>query len=142
MFPRGVSQFFSVLFFATIYLLGIDSQIGIMESLLTYIKDSLEEAGRRVNEPLVVTLTCCALFVCSLPLCTDAGKCSSSAGRGGRGAGGGLTHRPLAGAGYYWHVRPPPPPSAHALTHRTAHTTGRRCSGITAATCRCSPSAG
>lgn len=94
MFPRGVSQFFSVLFFATIYLLGIDSQIGIMESLLTYIKDSLEEAGRRVNEPLVVTLTCCALFVCSLPLCTDAGKCSSSAGRGGRGAGGGLTDRP------------------------------------------------
>merc|ERR1739847_226189 len=39
-FPNGAAQAFSVVFFLMIITLGIDTQIGVMEAVLTFVKET------------------------------------------------------------------------------------------------------
>ena len=70
-FPNGAAQCFSVVFFLMIITLGIDTQIGVMEAVLTFVKET--RLGDKLPGPLLTVLTCFLGFLLSLPCTTDAG---------------------------------------------------------------------
>ncbi|XP_027204167.2 LOW QUALITY PROTEIN: sodium- and chloride-dependent glycine transporter 1-like [Dermatophagoides pteronyssinus] len=76
--PEGLSRMpisllWSVLFFTMLFLLGIDSQFAMVETVITYLFDDIRSKKIKVNKPLVVILTSFVWFILGLPLCTNAG---------------------------------------------------------------------
>ncbi|CAG2105152.1 unnamed protein product [Medioppia subpectinata] len=76
--PEGLSQMplsivWSMMFFAMLFLLGIDSQFAMVETVITYIFDLLRNSKYKLNKPAVVTIAGFIWFLCGLPLCTNAG---------------------------------------------------------------------
>ncbi|XP_046913168.2 sodium- and chloride-dependent glycine transporter 1 [Dermatophagoides farinae] len=76
--PEGLSRMpisllWSVLFFTMLFLLGIDSQFAMVETVITYLFDDIRSKKLKVNKPLIVILTSIVWFLFGLPLCTNAG---------------------------------------------------------------------
>jgi len=65
--------FFSVLFFFTLFLLGIDSAFAMIEACTTVICDTDFAAKRGWNKMWVSLVLCIIAFLLSLPYCTDVG---------------------------------------------------------------------
>lgn len=70
-FPNGAAQVFSVLFFLMIITLGIDTQIGVTEAVITFAKET--RLSNYMSGPWITFLTCLVGFLLSLPCTTDAG---------------------------------------------------------------------
>jgi len=70
-FPQGAAQAFSVVFFLMIVTLGIDTQIGVTESVITFVKEL--PVFKSWSGPWVTVFTCLVGFGLSLPCTTDAG---------------------------------------------------------------------
>lgn len=66
-FPR----FWSVAFFAMLFLLAIDSEFGFLEAALTPLKDEIQ--AFRIYETAVATASCVFLFLMGLPIATQGG---------------------------------------------------------------------
>lgn len=76
--PDGLSQMsgsivWSVLYFFMLFLLGIDSQFAMIETVTTYIFDNFRSSGRELNKPMIVSATCVVMFLLGIPYCTNAG---------------------------------------------------------------------
>ena len=56
-----------------IFCLGIDSQIGLVETVITFVKDTVKDAGINLSPTMVTILTCFAGFILGIPCVTDAG---------------------------------------------------------------------
>ena len=73
-FPNGLAQFFSVLFFLMIATLGIDTQIGVAEACITFVKELHFGRDRRnLSQPAAVVVVCTVGWLLSLITTTDAG---------------------------------------------------------------------
>jgi len=70
-FPNIAAQAFSVVFFLMIITLGIDTQIGVTEAVITFAKETPLLA--RAPTWAVTVLTCVSFWALSLPCTTDAG---------------------------------------------------------------------
>jgi SNF family Na+-dependent transporter len=70
-FPNGAAQAFSVIFFLMIVTLGIDTQIGVTEAVITFAKET--SLSNYMSSPMITVLTCLVGFLVSLPCTTDAG---------------------------------------------------------------------
>ncbi len=70
-FPNGWAQFCSVVFFLMICTLGIDTQIGVTEAVITFVKET--PWGARLPGPAVTVVTCAVGWLLSLPCTTNAG---------------------------------------------------------------------
>ncbi|CAG2180417.1 unnamed protein product [Oppiella nova] len=68
-----LSMVWSMMFFAMLFLLGIDSQFAMVETVITYIFDLLRNSKYKLNKPIVVAVSGVIWFLCGLPLCTNAG---------------------------------------------------------------------
>lgn len=66
-----VSPLWSLLFFAMLITLGLDSQFTMVETLTTALFDQFEFL--RAKKPLVVGVMCLALFLCGLTMCLEGG---------------------------------------------------------------------
>ncbi|XP_045130389.1 sodium- and chloride-dependent glycine transporter 2-like [Portunus trituberculatus] len=66
-----VPPLWSLLFFAMLITLGLDSQFTMVETLTTALFDQFEFL--RAKKPLVVGLMCLALFLCGLTMCLEGG---------------------------------------------------------------------
>lgn len=76
--PEGLSQMplsiaWCMLFFAMLFLLGIDSQFAMVETVITYIFDTMRNSKMKLNKPVIVTITGILWFICGLPLCSNSG---------------------------------------------------------------------
>ncbi|KPM11783.1 sodium- and chloride-dependent glycine transporter-like protein [Sarcoptes scabiei] len=76
--PEGLSRMpfsivWSILFFAMLFLLGIDSQFAMVETVITYVFDEMGSRKLRINKPLIVSISAFFWFIIGLPLCTNAG---------------------------------------------------------------------
>ncbi|XP_054159838.1 sodium- and chloride-dependent glycine transporter 1-like [Oppia nitens] len=76
--PEGLSQMplsmvWSMMFFAMLFLLGIDSQFAMVETVTTYIFDLMRNSKQKLNKPLIVSISGVLWFICGLPFCTNAG---------------------------------------------------------------------
>jgi SNF family Na+-dependent transporter len=69
-FPNGAAQAFSVIFFLMIVTLGIDTQIGVTEAVITFAKET--SLSNYMSSPMITVLTCLVGFLVSLPCTTDA----------------------------------------------------------------------
>ena len=73
MLPGAAAQAFSVIFFIMIFCLGIDTQIGLVEAVITFFKDVVKDADLNISPITVTILTCFLCFVLGIPCVTDAG---------------------------------------------------------------------
>ncbi|RWS24554.1 Sodium- and chloride-dependent glycine transporter 2-like protein, partial [Leptotrombidium deliense] len=76
--PDGLSQmpgsvFWCVSYFVMLFLLGIDSQFAMIETIITFIFDTLRSSKTKINKPFVVSITGLIMFLCGLSLCTKSG---------------------------------------------------------------------
>ena len=65
----GGANFFSCLFFLTLIALGVDSQVGNVETVVTFIKDS----GLPLPRWLIGVVVCITGFLLSIPMVCDSG---------------------------------------------------------------------
>lgn len=72
-FPNGLAQFFSVLFFLMIATLGIDTQIGVAEACITFVKELRLGDRGTLSQPAAVVVVCTVGWLLSLITTTDAG---------------------------------------------------------------------
>ncbi|WQF83990.1 Putative sodium:neurotransmitter symporter [Colletotrichum destructivum] len=75
-YPEAISEmpganFWGVLFFATLFILGLGSAFALLETLVTMVCDT--DWGKRYSRPLVSTVIVIASFLISLPFCTEFG---------------------------------------------------------------------
>jgi NSS family neurotransmitter:Na+ symporter len=70
--PSGTAQFFCVLFFAMLVLLGFDSAMNLVESVVAALKDASPACER--NEGRCVGAVCLGGFVVGLMFCTKGGE--------------------------------------------------------------------
>jgi len=73
MLPGAAAQVFSVIFFIMIFCLGIDSQLGLVETVITFVKDNVKDTGIKLPSSVITMLTCFVGFLFGLPCVTDAG---------------------------------------------------------------------
>jgi len=67
-----VPQLFTVMFFFMLFLLGIDSEFALLETVLTCVYDSIPSLKR--YKPVCTTILCSACFLVSLPCVSNAGQ--------------------------------------------------------------------
>ncbi|KAG4441874.1 hypothetical protein IFR05_002675 [Cadophora sp. M221] len=75
-YPEAVVQmpganFWAILFFFTLMLLGISSSFALLESIVTMITDS--PMGKKVSRPIISTVAVIVTFLLSLMYCTEFG---------------------------------------------------------------------
>ncbi|KIW59961.1 hypothetical protein PV05_00218 [Exophiala xenobiotica] len=75
-YPEAITQmpganFWAVLFFFTLMLLGVSSSFAMLDAVVTLVMDS--ELGRKVSRPIVATTLVVLSFLLSLPYCTEFG---------------------------------------------------------------------
>ncbi|XP_072140542.1 sodium- and chloride-dependent glycine transporter 2-like isoform X2 [Dermacentor andersoni] len=73
-YPQALSliefpHFWSVTFFAMLFLLAIDSEFGFVEAALTPLKDEIPVC--RAHETLVATICCVCFFIMGLPIASQ-----------------------------------------------------------------------
>ncbi|RWS06865.1 solute carrier family 6: member 5-like protein, partial [Dinothrombium tinctorium] len=76
--PDGLSQmpasvFWCVSYFFMLFLLGIDSQFAAIETIITFIFDTLRSSKNKLSKPIIVIITGTSMFICGLSLCTKNG---------------------------------------------------------------------
>eukprot|EP00997_Jenningsia_sp_PLL12_P001859 NODE_1309_length_1196_cov_83.699215_g1077_i0.p1 GENE.NODE_1309_length_1196_cov_83.699215_g1077_i0~~NODE_1309_length_1196_cov_83.699215_g1077_i0.p1 ORF type:complete len:334 (+),score=63.45 NODE_1309_length_1196_cov_83.699215_g1077_i0:119-1120(+) len=67
-------QFFSILLYLMLFILGLDSAFAWIEAINSHISDVLLVNGRVPNRPLIAAATCAMFFLASIVLCTRAGS--------------------------------------------------------------------
>ena len=67
-----VAQLWSVMFFFMLFLLGLDSQFALLETVLTSIYDGFPRTKK--YKPLVVFIICLSCFLISLPCVSTSGQ--------------------------------------------------------------------
>ncbi|OLN85184.1 Sodium- and chloride-dependent GABA transporter 1-like protein 1 [Colletotrichum chlorophyti] len=75
-YPEAISEmpganFWGVLFFATLFILGLGSAFALLETLVTMVIDT--DWGKSFSRPIVSTVIVVASFLISLPFCTEFG---------------------------------------------------------------------
>ncbi|KAM0278495.1 hypothetical protein ACHAQH_005162 [Verticillium albo-atrum] len=75
-YPEAISEmpaanFWGVLFFATLFILGLGSTFALLEALVTMIIDT--DWGKRIPRPWLSTIVVICSFLISLPFCTEFG---------------------------------------------------------------------
>ncbi|KAF6824044.1 creatine transporter [Colletotrichum musicola] len=75
-YPEAIAEmpganFWGVLFFATLFILGLGSAFALLEALVTMICDT--DWGRKYPRPYISTAIVVASFLISLPFCTEFG---------------------------------------------------------------------
>ena len=70
-----VPQLFTVMFFFMLFLLGIDSEFALLETVLTCVYDSVPKLKN--YKPVCTFLICASCFLISLPCVSNAGTCYS-----------------------------------------------------------------
>ena len=68
-----VPQLFTVMFFFMLFLLGIDSEFALLETVLTCIYDSAPKLKK--YKPVCTFLICSSCFLISLPCVSNSGNC-------------------------------------------------------------------
>ena len=56
-----------------IFCLGIDSQLGLVETVITFVKDNVKDTGIKLPSSVITMLTCFVGFIFGLSCVTDAG---------------------------------------------------------------------
>ena len=69
----AVPQLWSVMFFFMLFLLGIDSEFALLETVLTCIYDSAPKLKK--YKPVCTFLICSSCFLISLPCVSNSGNC-------------------------------------------------------------------
>ncbi|KAF9872155.1 Sodium: neurotransmitter symporter family protein [Colletotrichum karsti] len=75
-YPEAIAEmpganFWGVLFFATLFILGLGSAFALLETLVTMVCDT--DWGKKYPRPYVSTIIVVASFLISLPFCTEFG---------------------------------------------------------------------
>ncbi|KAF2022390.1 SNF-domain-containing protein [Aaosphaeria arxii CBS 175.79] len=65
------SQFWSIVFFFTVFLLGVSSAFALMESIVTMICDT--DWGKKIPRTIIASVACFVSFLLSLMYCTEFG---------------------------------------------------------------------
>ena len=81
-YPEGIAQFpdylppqlISFLFFSMLLMLGLDSMLGMVETITSAITDHFTSLREKSKLKWVVMACCIVGLLCGLPLCTSAGK--------------------------------------------------------------------
>lgn len=75
-YPEAIAEmpganFWGVLFFATLFILGLGSAFALLETLVTMVCDT--DWGKKFSRPYVSSVIVIASFLISLPFCTEFG---------------------------------------------------------------------
>jgi len=65
-----VAPLWSILFFVMLFTLGVDSQFGILETVVTAVVDEFPALKRGRRKIAVVAVFCVVMFLLGLPQCS------------------------------------------------------------------------